>query len=109
MKIECENCQRLVLVPAHANEVQCTCGAIYRVDVGLMEYVRTVPGRNGEMIEIPVQSIHRMIPDDPVTSFYPPGEPTRETCTAELLAALQKKREADREIEFWERKLREAE
>lgn len=47
--------------------------------------------------------------DSQITSFFPPGEPTRETCITELLKALKKGREAGREIEFWERKLREAE
>lgn len=83
----CESCERGIEVPKHATEVTCSCGARYEIDQVTPDYKRIVTE---------------------ITTFFPPGEPTRDTCIAELLKALQKRREADREIEFWERKLREA-
>ena len=59
-------------------------------------------------IEKAEKRVRDAIADEVITSFFPPGEPTRDTCVTELLKALKKKREAGREIEFWERKLREA-
>ena len=87
MMLFCESCERGIEIPKHATEVTCSCGARYEIDHDKPDYKRIVTE---------------------ITSFYPPGEPTRNTCIAELLKALKKRREADREIEFWERKLREA-
>ena len=85
IKIQCEQCGKKIETTLNACEVSCVCGARYWLNRNTLEYGRIIPE---------------------ATSFYPPGEPTRDTCIAELLKALQKKREADREIEFWERKLR---
>ena len=88
IKIQCEQCGKLMSIPsAFASTVTCSCGAKYETDPASFEY-------------------HRIVPE--ISSFFRPGEPTRDTCTTELLAALKKRRESDREIEFWERKLREA-
>ena len=65
------------------------------MDAGSLTFDRIVLDRDGDVI------------DQTVTSFYRPGEPSAEVCTAELLKALQKQREAELEVRTWERKLRQ--